>query len=252
MIIKTSEELKILREGGKRLADILRRVAERALPGVTTASLNEYAEELIAECGGTPAFKGYKNRDAGFAYPAALCVSVNDEVVHGIPSERKLQDGDIVSLDVGMRWEGLYTDTAITVPVGKVNDKYLKLMEATEDALHRGIKAIHHGAHIGDIGQAVQEHAEAQGFSVVRELVGHGVGKKVHEEPEVPNWGKKGSGLKLKEGMVLALEPMLCAGGYDVDLAADGWTWVTSDGSRSAHFEHTIVVTKEGAEVLTN
>jgi methionyl aminopeptidase len=251
MIIKTSEELNILRAGGKRLADILHRVAERVLPGATTASLNAYAEELIAECGGTSAFKGYKNRDAHSVYPAALCVSVNNEVVHGIPSERKLQDGDIVSLDIGMCFEELYTDMAITVPVGKVSEKYLKLIQVTRDALERGIKAVHHGARIGDIGHAVQEYAEGQGFSVVRELVGHGVGKKVHEDPEIPNWGKEGEGLKLREGMVLALEPMLNAGGADVKIEKDGWTWVTSDGSRSAHFEHTIVVTKKGAEVIT-
>ncbi|MBI5742679.1 MAG: type I methionyl aminopeptidase [Candidatus Niyogibacteria bacterium] len=251
MIIKNSEELKILREGGKRLGAILRQVAKRALPGVRTIELDRYAEELIAKAAGVPAFKGYKTYDASSEYPATLCVSVNDEVVHGIPSERELKDGDIVGLDIGMRFGGLYTDTAITVPVGNVDEKYLKLIETTRAALAKGIAEVKAGARLGDIGAAIQKHAEAGGFSVVKELVGHGVGRKVHEEPEIPNWGKKGTGAILKEGMVLALEPMLNEKKDRVKLASDGWTYVTSDGSRSAHFEHTIVVTKKGAEVLT-
>lgn len=251
MIIKNSEELKILREGGKRLGAILRQVAECAIPGVQTIELDRLAEELVMKAAGIPAFKGYKTYDAKSEYPATLCVSVNDEVVHGIPSERELKDGDIVGLDIGMQFGGLFTDMAITVPVGNVDEKYLKLIATTRAALAKGIAEVKAGARLGDIGAVIQKHAEAAGFSVVKELVGHGVGRKVHEEPEIPNWGKKGTGAILKEGMVLALEPMLNEKKDRVKLAPDGWTYVTYDGSRSAHFEHTIVVMKNGAEIIT-
>jgi methionyl aminopeptidase len=251
MIIKTPEELKILREGGKRLGEILRQVAKRVVPGVRTIELDRYAEELVLKAAGIPAFKGYKTYDAKSEYPATLCVSINDEVVHGIPSERELKDGDIVGLDIGMQFGGLYTDTAVTVAVGAVDDISRRLIETTRAALAKGVAEARAGARLGDIGAAIQKHAEAAGFSVVKELVGHGVGRKVHEEPEIPNWGKKGTGALLKEGMVLALEPMLNEGRDRVKLAPDGWTYITYDSSRSAHFEHTIVVTKKGAEIIT-
>ena len=251
MIIKNTEELKILRDGGKRLHDILMQVVSRVVPGIKTIELDVLAEELILKQGGMPAFKGYKTYDATSSYPATLCTSINDEVVHGIPGERELQEGDIIGLDIGMQFGGLFTDTAVTVPVGNIDQFYQKLIDTTREALMLGIKEARAGARLGDIGHAIQSHSEAAGFSVVKELVGHGVGRKVHEEPEIPNWGERGTGAVLKEGMVIALEPMLNEKGDCVKLAEDGWTYVTYDGSRSAHFEHTIVVTKNGAEIIT-
>ena len=250
-ILKTREEINNLREGGKILASILYQVAEKALPGVKTLELDILAERLIRKAGGVPSFKNYKTKDDKIPYPASLCVSINDEVVHGIPSERELKEGDIVSLDLGMKYKNLYTDMAITAPVGKVSSEALRLTKITKNSLDAGISAVKEGARIGDIGFAVQQCAEKNGFSVVRKLVGHGLGYKAHEEPEIPNFGKPGAGAILKEGMVLAVEPMLSAGDYDIKLADDQWTWKTTDGSLAAHFEHTLIVTKTGAEVLT-
>lgn len=250
--IKTLEEIKTLKEGGKRLASILYEVAEKVKPGIATIKLDELAEELIIKAGGQPSFKNYKTADDKFFYPASLCVSINEEIVHGIPNaERILKDGDIVSLDLGMKYKNLYTDMSITVPVGKINKEAEKIIKATKKSLDMGIKATKEGARVGDIGFAIQSYAEKNGFNVVRKLVGHGVGYKVHEMPDVPNFGKKGTGLKLKEGMVLALEPMLTVGSPEIILGKDNWTWKTKDGSLSALFEHTVAVTKNGVEILT-
>ncbi|OGZ44165.1 MAG: type I methionyl aminopeptidase [Candidatus Ryanbacteria bacterium RIFCSPHIGHO2_02_FULL_45_17b] len=251
-LIKSQKEIQALLEGGKKLADVLQSVVELVRPGVTTKELDELAEKLITACGGTPSFKGYSAFGARNAYPASLCTSINDEVVHGIPSEKRvLKEGDIIGLDIGMKYQGLFTDMAVTVGVGRIDADSQKLIDVTHESLEKGIAEVHPGARIGDIGEAVQVFVESNGFGVVRELVGHGVGHAVHEEPEVPNFGKKGQGLKLEEGMVLALEPMVTARSPRVLLAKDEWTWKTKDGSRAAHFEHTVVVTKDGVRVLT-
>ena len=248
MIIKNKKELEILREGGKRLAHVLRMVADAAKPGVSTMELDTLAEKLIRESGGTPSFKNYEIPMAPTAYPGTLCVSVNDEVVHGIPSDRLLREGDIVGLDIGMWYEGLCTDTATTVVVGGGS---VPIVDATRQSLERGILQVKSGARIGDVGYAIQNFLEKQGFGVVRELVGHGVGRAVHEDPEIPNWGKRGEGDELFEDLVIAIEPMATEGSPHVKIMPDGWTWATRDGSRSAHFEHTLIVTKNGAEVIT-
>ncbi len=260
MIIKNKKELEILREGGKRLARVLRAVADATKPGISTKELDALAEKLIRESGGTPSFKNYEIPMAPTAYPGTLCVSVNEEVVHGIPSDRLLREGDVVGLDIGMLWpsealakeagyeEGFYTDTATTVVVGGGS---VPIVDATKQSLERGIAEVKSGARIGDVGYAIQNFLEKQGFGVVRELVGHGVGRAVHEDPEIPNWGKPGEGDELFEDLVIAIEPMATEGSPRVKLLADGWTWATRDGSRSAHFEHTLIVTKNGAEVIT-
>lgn len=252
MKVKNEKELKILKEGGRRLAAIMNIISKIAAPGVAAEELDRRAEELILKQGGHPAFKGYKPPDAKIPYPSSLCVSVNDEIVHALPSARILKDGDIAGLDLGMEWKGFYTDMAITVPIGNVDKKSLRLIAVTKKALELGIGAIKSGGRVGDIGFAVESYVRSEGFYVVKELVGHGVGRQVHEKPEIPNWGERGAGLLLEEGMVLALEPMVNAGAEKIKLAKDGWTWKTADGSRSAHFEHTIVITKDGAEILTN
>ncbi len=249
--IKTPEEIKILREGGKILASVLLMVSDMAKAGIATKELDECAEKLIKKAGGEPSFKNYKTPRDKFPFPASLCVSVNDEVVHGIPSGRILKENDIISLDLGLKWKGLYTDATITVGVGKINAETKKLLNITKIALEKGIKVVKENAFTGDIGFAIQSYVEANGFNVVKKLVGHGVGHKVHEEPEIPNFGKKGEGVVLKEGMILALEPMVVIGSGDVILDKNGWTWKTKDGSLAAHFEHTIAVTKEGCEILT-
>jgi len=250
--IYSEKEIEILREGGKILASVLFQVGEVVKPGVATIELDKLAEKLIRSAGGEPSFLRYKTYEDKIPYPASLCVSINDEVVHGIPSQRKIKENDIVGLDLGMKYKGLYTDMAITIG----NEK---IVEITKKCLNEAIKIVKDGGRIGDIGFAVENCAEKNGFGVVRVLVGHGVGHKPHEEPEIPNFGKRGTGEILKTGMVLAIEPMLVAvpagqsplGGAEVFLADDNWTWKTKDGSLSAHFEHTIVVTKNGAEVLT-
>jgi len=250
--IKTPEEIRILRDGGKILASILLKIAEKAKPGVTTFELDEYAEFLIKEAGGEPAFKGYKTRDDKYPFPSSLCVSINDEVVHGIPAEdRFLEEGDIVGLDLGLKWKGLYTDATISVGVGKISQEAERLLNITKTSLEKGIKVIKENATTGDIGFAIQSYVEANGFNVVKNLVGHGVGRSLHEEPEIPNWGRKKAGIILKQGMVFAMEPMVALGSGDIILDKNGWTWKTKDGSLAAHFEHTIAVTKKGAEVLT-
>ncbi len=248
MIIKNKKELDILRTCGKKLAAVLYEVSKNAKAGVSTLDLDRMAEKLILESGGKPSFKGYKIPMAPRAYPGTLCVSVNEEVVHGIPSERILKDGDIVGLDIGMWYEGLCTDTALTVVVGGGESK---IVEATKKSLDIGIKKVRPGVRIGSIGFAIQNYLEGEGFGVVRELVGHGVGRAVHEDPEIPNWGKENTGDELFENLVIAIEPMATEGSPKVKVLSDGWTWATRDGSRSAHFEHTLIVTKNGAEILT-
>ncbi len=214
-------------------------------PGVTTAELDAAAERLVRAAGAEPAFKGYRG------YPATLCASVNDEVVHGIPGDRAVSEGDIISLDMGVKLDGFYGDSAVTVPVGKVTDEVQRLLQVTQESLQKGIAQVRLGGRVSDIGHAIQEHVEAAGFSVVREFVGHGIGAQLHEEPQIANYGEPGRGPRLAEGMVLAIEPMVNMGKPAVKVLRDGWTAVTRDGSLSAHFEHTVAVTKDGPLVLT-
>ena len=251
--IKTKEEIEILREGGKNLAYILQEVAKAVKPGVSTSELNDLANKLAKEKGDIPSTLNYKPRGAKRPYPASICVSINDEVVHGIPNENTkiLKEGDIVSLDMCLTHYGLITDSAITVPVGKIDSISKKLIEVTKEALYAGIKAAKGNKHTGDIGYAVERVAKANGFTVVEDLCGHGVGYSVHEDPYVPNYGERGKGDSLKPGMIIAIEPMLNVGGKDVFVDKDGYTFKTSDESRSAHFEHTIVITSGEPEILT-
>ncbi len=251
--IKTKTDLIILQEGGKILATVLDLVIKKIKPGVTTGELNDYVEDLIKKYGGEPSFKNYKAAWAEHAYPAALCVSLNNEVVHGIPEpERVIKDGDIVSLDCGLKYKGLYTDMAKSVGVGKISKENQKLISITEEALMAGIEVIAPEVKLSDISKTIQNKIEKAGFSVVRQLVGHGVGFSAHEEPQIPNYYSKSfPEVILKEGMVLAIEPMVNIGGWEVDTLDDGWTIVTADDSFSAHFEHTIAVTQKGYEILT-
>lgn len=232
-------------QGGKILARVLKKVEHAVRVGITTQELDKLAKELVLRLGAKPSFKGYKG------YPAGLCTSVNEEVVHGIPSIRKLKSGDIVGLDLGVLYKGYYTDSAVTVPVGKVSPEVLRLIEVTKKALEVGIEKVRVGNHIGDISAAIQQYVEKEGFNVVRDLVGHGVGKYVHEEPQIPNYDKPGTGEELKVGMTLALEPMVVMGSWQTEQAQDGWTFITKDKSFAAHFEHTVVVTKKAPRILT-
>ena len=252
-MIASEKDKEILKEGGRRLARVLEEVAKDIRPGVSIATLNDKADALIREGGDTPAFLGYTAFGAGRPYPASLCVSVNDVVVHGIPTEHNLvlQQGDIVGIDCGLVHKGLIVDSARTIPVGEIDAKTKKLMEVTREALYVGIEASRVGNTVGDIGHAIEEYVRPFGYGIVRELCGHGVGKKLHEEPQVPNFGKAGEGAELKENMVIAIEPMLNLGSEDVIFDDDGYTVRTRDGSTSAHFEHTIIITKDGPEILT-
>jgi methionyl aminopeptidase len=251
--VKTLEEIAILREGGKRLAFILREIANAAVPGTSTADLNTIGLNLIEEAGDKAAFLNHQPSGAKRPYPAAVCVSVNDEVVHGIPNEkpRILKEGDIVSIDAGLIHKGMYTDAAITIPIGNIDDNAKKLLEITKKALDVGIAAARAGATTGDIGFAIQKYIEPSGFGIIEELCGHGVGYEVHEDPFVPNFGIRGRGPQLPVNAVIAIEPMLNEGTKRIVLDKDGYTYRTKDGKRSAHFEHTIVITANGAEVLT-
>lgn len=253
IIIKTPDEISIMKEGGKILATILEEVSATVVPGVSTMELNELAEKLIRKAGGDPAFLNYiVEGEEDNPYPGTLCTSVNSEVVHGIPSKNGiLKEGDIIGLDIGMFYKGLCTDTAKTVGVGNISKSTQRLIDITQQALKKGISQIKSGAQIGDIGSAIQKYVEGEGFSVVKQLVGHGVGKKVHEEPRVPNYGESGTGLTLEEGMTLAIEPMVNVGEEHVKTEDDQWTITTLDKSLSAHFEHTIAVTKKGCNILT-
>ncbi|MEJ0021327.1 MAG: type I methionyl aminopeptidase [Candidatus Doudnabacteria bacterium] len=252
MITQDPKELEILRQGGKILAAVLDLVAKQVKPGVSAFDLDQLAESEIRKLGGIPSFKNYRPQPGDTPFPASLCVSVNDEVVHGIPGKDKImQDGDIVGLDLGVQYQGLFTDAAITVPVGKVSGKYLKLIAAAQEALKAGLMQVKPDNYTGDVGFAIESIAKDYGFQVVRELVGHGVGKAVHEEPEVPCFGKHGTGTKLIKGMVIAVEPMVNEFGWKVYFAQDNWTIKTSDHGRSSHFEHTVMITDNGCEILT-
>lgn len=243
--IKTSAEIEIMRKAGQIVALVLQELGRRAQPGVTTEYLDRIAEEMIRDLGGIPSFKGYRG------YPKATCISVNEQVVHGIPGPLVLEEGDVVGLDLGVYLEGYHADGAITVGVGVVSEEAQRLLRVTEECLYKGISKARGGARLGDISFAIQRHAEANGFSVVRELVGHGVGRDLHEPPEVPNFGLPGKGVKLREGMTLAIEPMINQGRPEVKVLPDKWTIVTADRKLSAHFEHTIAITRMGADILT-
>ena len=253
MIIKNEKERAALIEAGKRWARILAELEGMVAPGISAEALNDFVELRIREGGGAPAFLGYKPEGARRAYPAALCVSINDEIVHGIPNEspKILKEGDIVSLDFGLSHNGIIVDAAVTIPVGNIDTVSKKLLRATEQALTAGIAQAIPGNRMGDISHAIQKEIEGAGFSVVKELGGHGVGDSVHEEPFIANYGRKGTGQELVEGMVLALEPIAAVGKSAVKLSPDGYTFRTKDGSRSAHFEHTILIEKGGARIIT-
>ena len=252
IIIKTPAEIEILREGGKRLAFVLNKTAVKVVPGISTLELDKYAEKLITEMGDYPAFLNYRPEGAPSPYPASLCVSVNDEVVHGIPKKDKiLKEGDIVSLDLGLRHKGLFTDMAITVPVGEISSGSKKLIETTKKALEVGISVCYLGNKIGDISNAIESFVRPKKYGIVEVLAGHGVGRAIHEDPFIPNFGKSGTGAKLVPGMVIALEPMLNNGTKNVTIDGDGWTFRTADHKKSAHFEHTILITEGEPEILT-
>ena len=245
ILCRSSAEIETLRRVNQLVARVLSELRRMAAPGVTTEDIDREAERQVRAAGAVPAFKGYHG------YPATVCASVNDQVVHGIPSLRPLVEGDIVSIDMGAQLDGYFGDCAVTVPVGRVSAEAARLLRVTEEALFRGIDVVRPGARVTDIGAAVQGHVEANGFSVVREFVGHGIGTSLHEEPQIANYGPAGRGPRLAEGMVLAIEPMVNAGKAAVKVLADGWTAVTRDGTLSAHFEHTVVVTTAGCDILT-
>ena len=246
MYYKTEEEIDLIRESSLLVAKTLAEIAGLIKPGITTQALDEIAEEFIRDNGGMPAFKGYNG------FPNTLCVSPNDQVVHGIPNGRALKDGDILSVDCGVVMNGYYGDSAFTYEVGEVDVQIKQLLRVTKESLYKGIEMAVSGNRVGDIGYAVQKHAESFGYGVVRELVGHGVGKNLHESPEVPNYGRKGKGILLKEGLVIAIEPMINMGERGIMQHNDGWTITTLDNKPSAHFEHTIVVRKGKAEILSS
>jgi methionyl aminopeptidase len=247
--LKSKDDLERMRRAGQIVAEVLQRLQAEAKPGVTTLDLDRIAEEMTRKRGAVPAFKGY--RVGTRVFPASLCVSINEEVVHGIPASRALKDGDIVGLDFGVVVEGYYGDAAVTVPVGKITAQAQHLLDATRESLWEGIRTIKVGSRLGDLSHAIQRYAESAGLSVVREFVGHGIGRRLHEEPQVPNFGEPGRGRLLREGMVLAIEPMLNLGEPGVLVKDDGWTAVTRDGSLSAHFEHSVAITADGPVVLT-
>lgn len=243
--IKSEYEIELMKKAGQIVGDTHRYLQQYIQPGITTKKLNDLAEEYILQCGATPSFKNL------YGFPGTICISINEEVVHGIPSSRKLKEGDIVKLDIGACYKGYHGDSAWSYPVGKVSDEKKRLLQETEEALYQGLSVIKEGTHIGDIGYAIESYAEIHKLGVVRELVGHGIGTEVHELPDVPNFGVKGSGPVLKAGMTIAVEPMLNLGTKEVFMLEDDWTIVTGDDLPSAHFEHTILVTKDGYEILT-
>jgi methionyl aminopeptidase len=243
--LRDRNEIEAIRASARLVARALEMMVREVRPGVTTGELDRKAEEFIRANGGRPAFKGYRD------FPASICPAVNEEVVHGIPGERRLMDGDIVGLDVGVEMNGFYGDAAVTVPVGKISDEAAELLRVTREALMKGIAQAKAGNRVGDISHAIQSHVERHGYSVVKSLVGHGIGRQMHEEPQVPNYGLPDRGPRLMAGQVIAIEPMVNVGGSDVVTKADGWTVVTKDGSLSAHFEHTVAVGAEGSEILS-
>ena len=245
IILKSRQEIEKMRKSNAIVAVILEELKKKIRPGVRTLELDRLSEEMALKKGARPAFKGYRG------YPYSLCASVNSEVVHGMPSERELKEGDIISLDFGILNDGYYGDAAVTVPVGEISPAAQRLLTVTEEALYRGIAEVRAGNRIGDISAAIQGHVEGAGFSVVRDLVGHGIGKSLHEDPQVPNYGTSGRGVELKPGMVFAIEPMVNEGTYRVDILRDGWTVVTADGKLSAHFEHSVAITENGPVILS-
>jgi methionyl aminopeptidase len=247
--LKSAHEIEIMRRANVIVAEILQELKKKVVPGVSTAELDALAEELIYKKKAHPAFKGYTM--AGKVFPCVLCTSVNDEIVHGIPSDRTLVEGDIIGLDFGVVYEGFYGDSAVTLGVGEVGEEAQRLMQVTEEALYQGIEQLREGKRLGDLSSVIQRTVEEAGFSVVRAFVGHGIGKKLHEEPPVPNYGEPDRGVRLREGMVLAIEPMVNAGGYEVQIKEDGWTAITRDGSLAAHFEHSVAITKNGPYILS-
>ncbi|MGE5789486.1 MAG: type I methionyl aminopeptidase [Syntrophaceae bacterium] len=245
IILKSRSEIEKMRKSNAIVAVILEELRKKIRPGVKTIELDRLSEELALKKGARPAFKGYRG------YPYSLCASVNSEVVHGMPSDKELKEGDIVSLDFGILNDGYYGDAAVTVPVGEITPAAKRLLRVTEEALYRGIAEVKAGNRIGDISAAIQDHVEAAGYSVVRDLVGHGIGKSLHEDPQVPNYGSSGRGVELKPGMVFAIEPMVNEGTYRVEILRDGWTVVTADGKLSAHFEHSVAITENGPVILS-
>ena len=245
IILKSPDEIESMRRAGVVVAEVLEVLKGKVRPGATTLDLEKIAEEETRKRKASPAFKGYRG------YPFCLCTSVNSEVVHGMPSKKVLKEGDIVSIDYGSFVEGFYGDAAVTVPVGRVSEEAARLVRVTEESLAKAVEAAREGNRLLDISSAVQSHVEPQGFSVVRDFVGHGIGRELHEPPQVPNFGVPGRGVKLKAGMVLAIEPMINSGGWAVKVLEDGWTAVTADGKLSAHFEHTVAITPDGPRVLT-
>jgi len=243
--LKNPAQIKRMRNAGKIVADTLELMRETVRPGITTGELDRLAEEYIRKCGAIPTFKGYNG------FPAAICASVNEEVVHGFPGLRTLQSGDIISIDCGATFDGYVGDSAITLAVGEISEEHQKLLRVTEEALMRGIPQAIQGNRLYDVSHAIQSHVEAHGLSVVRDYVGHGIGRAMHEEPQIPNYGKPGRGPRLEIGMVLAIEPMVNLGTYEVKTLSDHWTVVTKDGKASAHFEHTVAITENGPEILT-
>ena len=245
MIIYCEEEISTIRKSNQIVAKILAELGRMIIPGVQTKELDEYAELRVKEMNAIPAFKGYRG------FPASLCTSINEEIVHGIPSSRRLRDGDIISLDFGVLYEGYYGDAAVTYPVGEITPKTKKLIKAAEETFYKGMEQMKPGKRISDISFAIQSHVESQGFSVIRAFVGHGIGLSLHEEPQVPNFGPPGRGPKLKSGMVLAIEPMIAMRDWDVEILDDNWTAITRDRSLSAHYEHTVSITQKGPEILS-
>jgi len=245
IILKSEAELEAMRQSSRILARVLSELEPLVRPGIRTRDLDLYAEKRTRELGAVPAFKGYRG------YPASVCISVNEEIIHGIPSGRIVQDGDIVSLDFGILYEGFFSDSALTVPVGQPSPEARNLVEAAERAFYRGLEQMRDGNRLSDISSAIQRSVESEGFSVIRQFVGHGIGRALHEEPQVPNFGSPGRGPRIRPGMTLAIEPMIAQGGWEVDVMEDGWTAVTRDRSLAAHFEHTVALTADGPEILS-
>lgn len=246
VVLKSDREIELIRQGGRILAEVLQKLVERIRPGLSTAEIDRFVREEFDRRGVRPSFLGYRG------FPAAVCVSVNEEIVHGIPGRRILEEGDIVSIDLGVIYKGYQADAAVTVGVGKISPEAERLIRTTEEALMAGIRAARAGARLGDISWAIQSYAEGRGYSVVREYVGHGIGREMHEEPPVPNYGRPGTGVVLRKGMVLAIEPMLVIGDWRTRVLDDGWTVVTADGTLAAHAEHTVAITNGEAEILTS
>jgi len=251
MLKKTPEQIEIMREGGKRLADVLDEVQKAVVSGITTGELDNIAEKLIRKGGDVPSFLGYRPDGAATPFPATLCTSVNNEVVHGIPGDKVLKEGDIIGIDLGLCRKGFHVDMARTVAVGEIDECAKNLISVTKKSLDAAIASIKPGMRTGDIGVAIEKVVNPSGFSIVLELGGHGIGERVHEDPYVPNFADPGKGVVLEEGIVLAIEPIVNEGGEEIDLGSDGYTFTTKDGKRSAHFEHTIAITKNGTEILT-